>query len=165
MNYYFSSGLPLALLIFTLHPAQAAQKSGLSQHNFLAWPKSEVRAFGCFLEKTFKHRDSKFNCSLKEYKNAGDPCKNTQALYEGPQFPENKAKDVDPLFTSIRLNWEHGELQAMTIQLKTQLSEDETKKRFHLPESASVQECRKNTTCIVLTSFDHMGAGDVDCGE
>jgi hypothetical protein len=37
-----------------------------------------------------------------------------------------------------------------------------------LPEniqSAKVEACSKATTCLTLTGFDHMGAGDVECPE
>ncbi len=31
--------------------------------------------------------------------------------------------------------------------------------------SASLQKCSKNASCLSLQGFDHMGSGDMDCGE
>ena len=52
----------------------------------MTWPRMNAASFGCYMEKTMGYRDKRFNCSLTHYKNAGDPCKNTDAYYEGPAF-------------------------------------------------------------------------------
>jgi hypothetical protein len=143
----------------------ASETNVLKRQEFTGWPRSRVDDFGCFLEKTFGYVDKKFNCRLKNYINKGDPCKNTTAYYEGPTFPENKAKEVHPLAKSIELSWEHGELQNLIITLNKKMTDAEVRKTFTLSEAASIQQCGLKNTCILLVGFDHMGAGDVDCSS
>jgi hypothetical protein len=150
------SSAPLALA----EPAQV-----LNAHDVTTWPRADVQRFGCFLETAFNHKDKKFNCALKHYRNHGDPCKNTKAYYEGPQFPPDKVALVDGRFKSLELSWEHGKLQAVVVTLTGKFSETDLRAAFPLPEEASIQDCSLTQTCIVLIGFDHMGAGDVDCGE
>ena len=167
--------------------------------NVSTWPQMSVSAFGCYLEKTFGYRDKRFNCSLKGYKNQGDPCKNTDAYYEGPTFPRNLATKVYPLATDIELSWEHGELQEVRIMLAGTLNEVEVRNAFKLPRAAATalspaeretlpeniedtdiqypsdpihrspatrpSDPSRGQTVVVLEGFDHIGAGDVDCGD
>ncbi len=54
------------------------------------------------------------------------------------------------------------------------MNEEEIRKTFNLPESEnkirsnvqsySIQDCHKDYNCLNLIGFDHMGAGDVECG-
>jgi hypothetical protein len=150
------------------------------------WPRMTADAFGCYLEKQLGHRDPRFNCALKHYENKGDPCKNTDAYYEGPAFPPDLATRVHPLATDVQLDWEHGELQNVTITLKGTWNENEVRRVFKLADthasnimSVDVQyptgpvddsvghkpsDPMHGSTAVMLTGFDHMGAGDVDCG-
>ena len=159
-------GIGSALVMLTVGLVNAAPQPGtarLTKHDFKAWPKSDVAAFGCFLEREFRSRDEKFNCSLKGYENRGDPCRNTKAYYEGPRFPQHKAKDVHPLFQSIELGWEHGQLQNLIVTLSRKMAEKDVRQTLGLPENVSVQPCSATRTCIVLIGFDHMGAGESQC--
>ncbi len=164
--------------------------------NVLAWPRMSSSEFGCYMEQTLGHQDKRFNCSLKNYENQGDPCTNTDAYYEGPILPANLATRVHPLAREIELSWEHGELQQVTVTLEGTLSEAEVRNAFELPLATNhpspetAQRLPENVmdaqveyplepinsspgklpgtpspglTSIVLTGFDHMGAGDVDC--
>jgi hypothetical protein len=133
-----------------------------------------VTEFGCFLEKVFGTRDPCFNCSLKGYVNRGDPCRNTRAYHEGPAFPRAQASKVHPLVSEIHLAWEHGDLQEVQVTLTRRLSEPEARKAFALPQGGklpayvtliSIQQCSNRATCILVQGFDHIGAGEVDCGE
>ncbi|WP_175748414.1 hypothetical protein [Burkholderia pyrrocinia] len=164
-----------------------------------AWPRMSSPAFGCTLEKTFAYRDKRFNCALKKYRNTGDACKNTTAYYEGPAFPDRLAARVHPLATKVELDWEHGDLQMVTVTLKGTWNETDVRKAFGLPRAEGRKlteaELRKQpdnlmdtsiqypssptddslgrrpsdpahgTTAVMLYGFDHMGAGDVECGE
>jgi hypothetical protein len=153
-----------ALVLFsTLSFASAV--TTLIKKDFARWPKADAKSFGCFLEKEFQYKDKKFNCGLKAYRNNGDPCKNTKKYYEGPQFPARKAHLVDSRIKSLDLTWEHGQLQNLAVTMNGKFAEKELRSRFNLPESASVQDCSSTDTCIILTGFDHLGAGEVDCGE
>lgn len=155
--------IPILLSIFNAGLVQAAPAHPLSKTDFQSWPWAGVAEFGCFLEKKFGHRDPEFNCSLKSSMNKADPCTEHEAYVAGPTFPKAKVKSVHPLFESIDLHWEHGALQGIDITLKQKLSEDEVRKKLKLKPEASVQQCAKDKTCIVLTGFAPQGAGDVKC--
>jgi hypothetical protein len=160
----FALILVIASLLFGSAQAMARSDQILKAHDVTTWPRADAKRFGCFLQTEFSHKDKKFNCDLKRYRNNGDPCKNTKAYYEGPQFPPDKVALVNKRFKSLNLSWEHGELQEIGITLAGKFSEQDLRAAFNLPEDASVQDCSLKDTCIVLTGFDHMGAGDVDCG-
>ncbi len=155
----------LILLIFPIFAFAEAGSQKLKKDDFTTWPRAGAKDFGCFLEKEFGHKDSKFNCSLKKYENKGDPCKNTKAYYQGPKFPAAKASLVNQKIQSIDLEWEHGDLQNISVTLKGRSLAAEAKRSFKLPEEADIQDCGLKNTCIVIRGFDHQGAGDVDCGE
>ncbi|MCU9955672.1 hypothetical protein OEJ37_20135 [Burkholderia sp. BKH01] len=164
-----------------------------------AWPRMTSPKFGCYVETTFDYRDKRFNCALKKYRNTGDACKNTTAYYEGPAFPDRLAARVHPLAMKVELDWEHGDLQMVTVTLKGTWNEADVRKAFGLPRAEGRKlteaELRKQpdnlmgtsiqypssptddsigrrpsdpahgTTAVMLYGFDHMGAGDVECGE
>ncbi|WP_321938843.1 hypothetical protein [Burkholderia cepacia] len=163
-----------------------------------AWPRMTSPKFGCYVESTFGYRDKRFNCALKKYRNTGDACGNTKAYYEGPVFPDWLAASVHPLATKVELDWEHGDLQMVTVTLKGTWNEADVRKAFGLPRAearkltdaelrsapgnlmdTSVQypsspldeslakhpsNPARGTTAVMLYGFDHMGAGDADCG-
>ncbi|CAG9256933.1 hypothetical protein WK39_15555 [Burkholderia cepacia] len=163
-----------------------------------AWPRMTSPKFGCYVETTFGYRDKRFNCALKKYRNTGDACGNTKAYYEGPVFPDRLAASVHPLATKVELDWEHGDLQMVTVTLKGTWNEADVRKAFGLPRAEARQltdaELRsapgnlmdtsvqypssaldeslakrpsnpaRGTTAVMLYGFDHMGAGDADCG-
>ncbi|HYV47518.1 MAG TPA: hypothetical protein VFA20_21810 [Myxococcaceae bacterium] len=141
----------------------------------LAWPRMRADRFGCFMERELGVVDKRFNCATKGYVNKGDPCKETEAYSEGPAMPDSVLEKLDPGLTTVELAWEHGELQAATLTFDGVLTQAEAFERVGLPptgkplpeniQSANVQACSKATTCLTLTGFDHMGAGDVDCPE
>lgn len=166
----FALGLGLVM-----QPSMAADLAPASV-NVLTWSRMSVSDFGCYMEKTFGYRDKRFNCALKGYKNQGDPCKNTDAYYEGPAFPKALLAKVHPLATDIDLSWEHGELQAIGITLKGEFTERETRQAFKLPASETtpgpenvmstdIQGRHTGSTIISIQGFDHMGAGDVECDD
>jgi hypothetical protein len=165
----------LIINLSTIDGFTASDSPNLSKHDFLSWPVARSDKFGCFLEKTFKHKDKKFNCGLKGYINRGDPCKNTDAYYEGPKFPEDQVRNVHPLIQEITLDWEHGVLQGLSFTLNKKLSTQDVRKQLNLPlaenfprenvMSVSIQQCSDKLTCVVIQGFSHMGAGDADCGE
>jgi len=163
-----------------------------------AWPRMTSPKFGCYVETAFGYRDRRFNCTLKKYRNTGDACKNTKAYYEGPAFPDRLATSVHPLATKVDLDWEHGDLQMVTVTLKGTWNEVDVRNAFGLPRAegrklteaelrtqpdnlmdTSVQypsspldeslakrpsNPARGTTAVMLYGFDHMGAGDGDCG-
>lgn len=139
--------------------------------NILDWPRMTSPAFGCFLERNLGHRDPRFNCTSRNLK-PGDPCIDTANYYAGPEFPEALAPRVHPLATDIRLKFEHGEMQSVSVTLTGKFSERDVRQAFGLQgdaaqpqniSSISVQDCSLASTCLVLQGFEHMGAGDVDC--
>ncbi|MBZ5789148.1 hypothetical protein K8353_03425 [Burkholderia contaminans] len=162
------------------------------------WPRMTSPKFGCYVETTFGYRDKRFNCALKKYRNTGDACGNTKVYNEGPAFPDRLAASVHPLATKVELDWEHGDLQMVTVTLKGTWNEADVRKAFGLPRaegrklteaelhsapdnlmdtsvqypSAPLDESlakrpsnpARGTTAVMLYGFDHMGAGDADCG-
>lgn len=155
--------LSLVFSYLTSAVAFSEKQKVLKKSDFTTWPLADVKEFGCFLEREFGHKDKKFNCSLGQYINKGDPCKNTSEYYEGPKFPKEFAERVNAKVDSIDLSWEHGLLQSVSITFKNKYSEEELRKSFHLPVGASIQDCSKTNTCVILTGFDHVGVGDMDC--
>ena len=145
----------------------AGEQTKLLKTDFTTWPKANVVKFGCFLEKEFGHKDKKFNCGLKDHVNNGDPCKNVEAYYAGPEFPLALVDKVNDKIESITLAWEDDRLQNVSVVLKSRYSEKKARKLFKLPNNSytSVSNCGKNNTCISIQGFDHMGSGDVECGE
>lgn len=153
--------------------AQSLQPASV---DLMQWPRMDSPSFGCYMEKTFGHRDPRFNCSLKGYENKGDPCKNTDAYYEGPAFPGALASKVQPQVKDIDLSWEHGELQMVAITVTGEYSDQDVQRAFKLPSpvtdkapagnvmSVDIDHGNRGVTVISLTGFDHQGAGDVDCG-
>ncbi|QOH40163.1 hypothetical protein C7S14_3115 [Burkholderia cepacia] len=104
-----------------------------------AWPRMTSPKFGCYVETTFGYRDKRFNCALKKYRNTGDACGNTKAYYEGPVFPDRLAASVHPLATKVELDWEHGDLQMVTVTLKGTWNESDVRKAFGLPRAEARQ--------------------------
>lgn len=101
------------------------------------WPRMTSTQFGCYMEKTFGHRDRRFNCATKNYRNDGDPCDNTEPYYEGPAFPDRAARKVHPLATHVELDWEHEELRDVTVTLKGTWNEAQVRKVFRMPRTES----------------------------
>jgi hypothetical protein len=144
--------------------------------NIMSWPRMNAASFRCYMERTIGYRDKRFNCSLTHYRNAGDPCKNTDAYYEGPVFPNAFATKIHPLASDVVLSWEHGELQDVSITLDGTFSDQAVRKAFTLPPAqgnayptfnvmrVDIDHSHPGKTVLSLTGFDHQGAGDVDCG-
>lgn len=150
-------------LLFVFFSVVASAK--LSRKDIATWPKASVTEFGCFLEKDFSYKDERFNCSLKNYKNKGDPCLSTTVYYEGPKVPREVAKKINSKIESMDLIWEKGRLQSVALTLDAKYSEKEVRKLFELPAKAQISDCSAKNTCVTLVGFEHMGAGDVDCGD
>jgi hypothetical protein len=167
------SGKTGAVVIVLLVLATGAAAADLppAGTNILGWPRMTSPAFGCLLEKTFGHRDARFNCSLPSV-NAGDACTDTDNYYAGPKFPPALITRIHTLASDVSLAFEHGRLQAVTVTLTGKFGESAMRQAFGLPPasgqpenivSVSVQDCSLTSTCLILTGFDHMGAADVEC--
>ena len=154
-----------------------AAPTEVARHDILTWPGMNPVQFGCYIEKTFGIRDNAFHCSATPYVASGNPCTKGEAYAEGPAFPDAAAEKIHPAIKAIDLNWEHGELQQISINFKRKLSRAEIARMFSLPENFDVpqqktkfiriyiQECGSDGNCLGIQMFDHMGAGDVDCSE
>ncbi|WP_238480966.1 hypothetical protein [Dyella telluris] len=181
----------IAIALLAASPASPAQTAPATELaapriDILAWPRMASTDFGCRMEKTLGHRDTRFNCALNGYRNRGDICRTPDAYYEGPAFPDRLASAVHPLATHVELSWEHGNLQAVSITLKGTWSEASVRRAFGLPRASAgaltlterkahawpanlmdsdVQFPSQGETAVTLTGFDHMGGADVGCGE
>jgi len=159
-------------------PAQ--DQPALEPTNVLTWPRAPVDKFGCMLEREFDTRHPRFNCSLRNYVNRGDACAITDAYYEGPQFPADKVEKVLPQIERVEIANERGQVQAVTVILKQRQTQTAIRALLGLPSpraalpanisSIDIQGCRPDgasqiCNVVLIQGFDHMGAGDVDCGE
>jgi hypothetical protein len=137
----------------------------------VAWFAMTPPQFGCWLERTWGHRDPRWNCDLNGWRRSGDPCDDTVPYYEGPEFPASFATRVEPRLANVRLAWEHGQLQAAWFAFDRPVSELSAREAFGLPAqgtpsglmSVAWQQCSKRGPCLGIEKFDHQGAGDVDC--
>ena len=154
----------------------------LLKYPLLTWARKSPAEFGCMLESHFGYKDSVFNCTRKNYINNGDPCKNTKEYYEGFQMPDKIASHIYPLFKSISLAFEHGDLQDVLIEFNDSLTIDQIKLIFRLPSDRTqfpenIMDLRygenvgapnkpinpKYTRWLEIVGFEHMGSADVDC--
>lgn len=175
----------LGLSLSAANNAARAADLPVANYSLRAWSRMEAADFGCWMERALGHRDAKFNCDLKNYKNTGDPCTNTDQWYEGPKFPKALVARVHPLATRIGVDFEHGDLRMIIVELAGEFSDQQVRKAFDLPDeqerqrqfgrpidpahplimSLDVRNCGEDKTCLDIQGFDHMGAGDADCGE
>lgn len=175
----------IALILLTALPLQSGVSAAQDQPapeptNVLTWPRAPVDKFGCMLERDFDFRHPRFNCSLRNYVNRGDTCAITDAYYEGPEFPAGKATKVLPQIERIEIANERGQVQAVTMILKQRQTQTAIRALLGLPSpraalpanisSVDIQGCRPDgasqiCNVVLIQGFDHMGAGDVDCGE
>ena len=172
----------MIIIFLSMLSCRGAEKLTVCKYNILSWPRMDVAAFGCYLEKELNYRDKKFNCSLTDYSNQGDPCDRTEEYYEGPLFPEDKAGLVHGSIESIRIEYEHGDIREVHIEFKTNMLVRDIQKIFRLPEKAedfpenviSIQYDEniyskekdpdpRYSKWLTITGFDHIGAGESDC--
>jgi hypothetical protein len=155
----------------------------------LQWPRMRADQFGCMLETRFGIRDARFTCALRDYRPQADPCFNADEYYAGPSHLEGISRYIRGLgdVLDFQADWEHGQLQSITLTLKGKHSLSEIGRLFGLqfplgisddpnanaivryPEafpnimSISTQSCSRADTCVSIVGFDHQGACGVDC--
>jgi hypothetical protein len=146
----------------------------VERYPLTSWLRQNPGEIGCIFEKEFNIRDNVFNCSLQNYVNKGDPCKNTESYYEGVQFPATKVREVHPLASEIILSFEGGRLRQIDINFQQPVNIEELKTELKLPiDNSSLPSnvmtivyahgAEKETRIISLIGFEHQGSGDVDC--
>lgn len=129
-----------------------------------------AQELGCSLSRQFYDRGDLPACVDTPYPQ-GDPCENIDSWYAGPQLPDGFAEQVHPNVKRVRLSWEHGHIQAVGLLMDDVYNEDAARVLFavdKLPPNVmamSVQRCMTKASCIVITGFDHLGAGEVQCGD
>jgi hypothetical protein len=152
------------------------------KHPLLTLLRKTPVEIGCILETEFSFRDSVFNCDYKNYVNTGDPCKKIIEYYEGIQIPDNLVKKLHPFLKYIDLEFEHGNLREITLTFTDSLLKDKIKEIFNLPLERSKfpnnilkidygeniisrdKPINSNyTKWLIITGFDHIGAGEVNC--
>lgn len=134
----------------------------------LTWPRMGSQEFGCMLELAGQ-RDPAYHCKTKKV-DPGDPCKNVKAWTAGPAFPDLLTGAVHPGIDRVQLEWEHADLRVVRLHLRDPANAAEVRKQAGLPEAGAplpenVQSIEVEGDEIVLTAFEHMGAGDAECGE
>ena len=138
----------------------------------LSWPRMTSVEFGCMMDKEWGHRDPKFNCDTTEVA-TGDPCVDTDNYYAGPAFAPKRVRNLNHQAKMVRLDWEHGDLRAVSVHLEGTFTEGQVFQMLDIPQdwqntypnlqNVMVQDCGKDVTCVIFEGFDHMGAGEVDC--
>ena len=147
----------------------------------LTWPRASVDRFGCMLERDFDTRHPRFNCSLRNYVNRRRCLRGNRCLLRRPGIPADKADKVLPQIDRIEIANAHGQVQAVTFILKQRQTQTAIRALLGLPSSpratlpanissVDIQGCRPDgasqiCNVVLIQGFDHMGAGDVDCGE
>ena len=146
--------------------------------NPINWPRMPVDKFGCLLERELGYKDGKFNCALKAYKNAGTPCADIEAFFEGPVFPLSRVPRIAPQLSGIEIAYQGGQVRAVTLLVKERLSEAQLRQQLQLPAADALPShvlsirfdgCRPGAAgqicnVVLIEGFEHQGAGDVDCG-
>jgi len=163
-------------LLFSAVAAQAttaaSQSDARPSVDILTWFKMNPAQFGCYLEKNFGFRDKKWNCGVGAFKPSGDPCKNAGPYYAGPSFPQKLTKKFHQHVANVSLAWEYGALQAISLEFDRHVADADARAWFGLPtqgappefESVDTQECSNKASCLIVQKFEHMGAGEADCG-
>lgn len=136
-----------------------------------SWPRMGTVAWGCLLERDLHHRDARFHCGA-EPGPPGDPCKATDAYHAGPSFPAELSARVHPLAPKVTLTWEHGELQMVTLAFAAPVTEAAVRADLGLPPPGATLPANMTRLwladdgkTLMIEGFDHMGAGDVECGD
>ncbi|MFL5322108.1 MAG: hypothetical protein ACJ790_20770 [Myxococcaceae bacterium] len=158
-----------ALLLLTLFGC--AHGRGYPPAPILSWPRQTISELSCTLIDRYDLTDPNYQCGVQPAK-VGDPCKDTTSWYQGPKLPDSALPRIHPDAGAVHLQWEHGMLQSITVDMKRKLTEDEVLDWLSLPaldrapsnvKKIALQDCTQFSTCVVITGFDHLGAGDVEC--
>ena len=140
-----------------------------------SWPRMSAPIFGCQLEQRGGYKDADFNCAnRKQRRDWGNVCHITRFSYAGPQLSPALARQLHPLIKDVRLEWEYGRLQTVTVAFNKIITPktlhtvipglklDQPYQRPNLMD-ASLQQCEQNASCLVLQGFEHLGGADADC--
>jgi len=141
----------------------------MAQRTLVHWLRMDSADFGCEMERQLGHRDATYNCSNRRHP-TGDPCKDTVPYYAGPAVPDVAARKIHPNIKSLTPTWEHGDIQAFQVCFVAKAPVDwvtntlRSTSRFPGDfDAASFTPAEDG--CYNQERFDHMGAGDVDCGD
>ncbi len=140
----------------------------MAQRSLVHWLRMASGDFGCEMERQLGHRDPTYNCSNRRHP-TGDPCRDTVPYYAGPKIPAEAARKLHPNITSLKLTWEHGDIQAFQVCFAPNAPVDwvaqTIRSTIRFPGDAKDEPFTPaEDGCYDMQRFDHMGAGDVDCG-
>ncbi|HVO31421.1 MAG TPA: hypothetical protein VMV18_11810 [bacterium] len=137
-----------------------------------SWAKMSRKDFGCMLERDFGFRDHLWNCSSDEPP-TGDPCRDVENFYRGPQIPAEFGSKVSPLVDRVELHWEHGNLQEIDVTFRPNVGDREIQQAFALPstmriarenvQSSELRELNATQRQLVIKGFERNQ--DVNCGD
>jgi hypothetical protein len=152
----------------------SAKKTILDKYPLLTWLRKNPAEIGCILQTEIGYRDSVFTCNYKNYSNNSSPCDDEAHYYEGVELPDSLASKINPAFQQFAMDFEHGELQQLAITFADSMPISDVEAMLHLPlnknalpENVMDIDCGEKTSSktklVVITGFEHMGSGDVDC--
>lgn len=162
-------------VVFAALPAKNPFIIKLVPPELATWPRMKATDFGCMLEKRFGIQDKTYGCAADfDRMDWGDACLGATTNYNvGPALPLSVAKSLPSPISEVDLEWEHGELQDLSVTFDRKVSAREVEAMFGLridgpkPEnvmSVDLQDCAQGKSCLTLQGFDHMGAADFECG-
>src|SRR5690242_15587243 len=92
----------------TRPPSSAGGPSALvhGKLDLAAWLRMRPSEFGCWMERSFGHRDAAWNCSTPGRPAVSDPCQ--EGFGDGPAVPPDVARGIHPLLREVEVAWERG---------------------------------------------------------
>lgn len=165
----------LAAVIFHPPPASVAatpSPTAASASDPTSWAKMSRKDFGCMLERDLGYRDRLWNCTTDEPP-TGDPCRDVENYYRGPQIPPEFGSKVSPLVDRVELHWEHGNLQEIDITFRANVGDREIEEAFSLPsslriarenvQSSELRDVGADQRQLVIKGFERNE--DLNCGD
>ena len=151
-------------------PAQPPSSAGGSalvraKLDLAAWLRMRPSEFGCWMERSFGHRDAAWNCSTPERPIASDPCR--EGFDDGPAVPPEVARAIHPLLREVEVAWEGGALQSARFHFDPGISEADQARVLGvgagtLDSAAAAGPGTCDTPCYEVVVFE---ASDADCDE
>lgn len=130
-----------------------------------AWIRMRPHELGCWVERSFGHRDPAFGCSAPERPAVDDPCQ--EGFEDGPSVPSEVARRIHPLLREVELAWEHGALQSARFHFDPGVADAELPRVLGvgpdtLDTAASAGPGACATPCYELVVF---APSEADCEE
>lgn len=129
-----------------------------------AWLRMRPSEFGCWMERSFGHRDAAWNCTAPERPPVNDPC--DDGFEDGPAVPPEVARRIHPLLRQVEVAWEHGSLQSARFHFDPGLSKADEERVLGVTRAvdsaAAAGPGTCDTPCYELVVFE---PAEADCDD